>query len=262
MFDVQYLRRYVCDDGKLWSDSYLASLASEGEEKISLLVNCIVDRFALRPFMGVPDYTLPDFVIGIRRITWKGMKIDFLTPLQWRKMFPYSGAYSTEGAFESSAFVRHAFQTAGAFSDSSHMGKPRFYGFQGANRESVSFFPTPNEEVPIAPGDLYNSDVIEQNVIVECYRLSDETHEIPHFARRQLVKNYVMWKAFLKEGDSQNLKVAKYFEQRFAFGLSLFRSSHNRIFSSKFRVLEDQLGAAYYEIGKPQLPLNLQYTER
>ena len=262
MFDLTYLRRYLCDSGTLWTDSYLSALAVEGEEKVSLLVNCIVDRFALRPFMGVPNYTLPDFVIGIRRITWKGVKLEFLTPFQWRRMFPYSGAYSTEGAFESSAFASHAFQIAGMFSDTAHMGKPQFYGFQGANRESLSFFPTPNEEVEVTTGDLYNSDVIEQNVVVECYRLADELHTIPSFARRQLVKNYVMWKAFLKEGDSQNLKVAKYFEQRFTFGLSIFRSSHNRIFSSKFRVLTQQVGSQYLELRKqPQLPLNLQYTE-
>src|SRR5512139_121522 len=191
MFDLTYLRRYLCDSGKLWTDEYLASLAVEGEEKISLLVNCLVDRFALQVFVGVPNYTLPDSVIGIRRITWKGMKLDFLTPLQWRQLFPYSGAYSTEGAFESSAFAPHAFQIAGTFSDTSHMGKPQFYGFQGSNREMVSLFPTPNEHVNISGGDLYG-DAIETDVIVECYRLSDDTHPIPSFARRQLVKNYVM----------------------------------------------------------------------
>ena len=261
MFDLVYLRRYLCDPGVLWTDDYLSALAKEGEEKIALLVNCIVDRFALQVFEGIPNYTLPDSVIGIRRITWKGMKLDFLTPLQWRQMFPFSGGYSTEGAFESSAFAIHAFQTAGMFTDTSHMGKPQFYGFQGSNREMVSLFPTPNESVMISPGDLYDSEIIGENVIVECYRLSDDTHTIPKFARRQLVKNYVMWKAFLKEGDSQNIKVAKYFEQKFAFGLTMFRASHNRIFSSKRRVLEDQIGASYYEVGKPQLPLNLQYTE-
>ena len=260
-FDLTYLRRYLGDSGLLWSDTYISALAQEGEEKISLYVNCIVDRFALGTFEGVPNYTLPDYVIGIRRIIWKGLKIDFLTALQWRQMFPFSGGYSTEGAFESSAFSFHAFNTAGKFTDTSNMGPPLFYGFQGSNRESLSFFPTPSEGVSISGGDLYGVG-IETDVIVECYRLSDETHSIPSFARRQLVKNYVLYKAFAKEGDSQNLKVSNYFKKKFEFGLAVFRQNHNRIFSPKIRVLEEQIGANYYEMGRPQLPMNLQYTER
>lgn len=260
-FDITYLRRYLCDSGALWSDEYLDALAKEGEEKISLYVNCIVDRFAIRAFIGIPNYSIPDYVIGIRRITWKGLKLDFLTPFQWRKLFPYSGGYSTEGAFEASSFAFHAFNTAGKFTNTAHLGPPQFYGFQGSNREQISFFPTPSEGVPISGGDLYDGNVIENEVIIECYHLADETHEIPSFVRRQLVKNYVMWKAFAKEGDSQNLKVAKYFKQKFQFGLTVFKSNHTRIFSPKIRILEEQVGATYYEVGRPQLPLNLQYTE-
>src|SRR5262245_17600717 len=97
--ELAYFRRYLLDNGTLWSDSYIEQIAEEAENHIATEVNCIVDRFPIESFDGIPVYTIPIPVIGIRRITWRGEKIDPITSIQAQIHFPLSGVFVQNGAF-------------------------------------------------------------------------------------------------------------------------------------------------------------------
>jgi hypothetical protein len=49
-----YLRRYLNDNGTIWTSAQLENWAQEAEQEIAIKVPCIIDRVALTIIAGTP----------------------------------------------------------------------------------------------------------------------------------------------------------------------------------------------------------------
>src|SRR4051812_33857872 len=114
-FDT-YSHQYLNDpDSELFTSTLVSRLSNEGENDFAVTSPCIVKRISLTITAGTSTYTLPDDVKSIRRITWKGIKLDPLTQRNFRELF------------------QSATQT----------GKPFWYVFNNVGLNQIQFFPNP-----------------------------------------------------------------------------------------------------------------------
>jgi hypothetical protein len=172
----------------LWSGPQIIRFSQEGENDFVNEYPCILTRFSLPIIKNQAVYNLPDSVRSIRRITWKGFKLDPLGQRNMREVFSYA----------------------------TQVGKPYWYVFNNVGANNIQFFPIPDQTVNPSGKDLY-SDAITSDVIVEYFILPDyATYVIPNYFRRRLLKNYVLKNCFSIEGQGQNLKNRDYFAQKWS----------------------------------------------
>lgn len=172
----------------IWSEADINRFSQEAEDTFLTMTNCVIDRISLHVNANQNDYVLPDYVTVIRRITWKGDKV-----------FPLPHRH-----FRTVDFIRST-------------GRPDWYVFNNTWQQTIKFYPTPNEEIASSPesADKLYSTEINKRVIVEFARASNyTTMRIPEYLRRRLIKAYVMMKCFSMENSGQNIKVSKYFENK------------------------------------------------
>lgn len=173
----------------IWSEVDINRFSQEAEDTFLTMTHCVIDRLSLYIEPGINEYVIPDYVVRIRRITWKGDKIDPLPHRIFRDWRAFNG------------------MTA----------KPDWYVFNNIGSQKIRFYPTPNEEVASSvetPNKLYSSE-ISKRVIIEFSRTSDyTTMRIPEYLRRRLIKSYVMMKCFSMENTGQNIQVSQYFSNK------------------------------------------------
>jgi hypothetical protein len=173
----------------LWSSETIIRFSQEGENNFADVYPCILVRISLSTTRGVARYTLPENVRSIRRITWKGFKLDPLGQRNMREVFSYA----------------------------TQIGKPYWYVFNNVGANIIQLFPIPDESITPSGKDLY-SDAITTDVIIEYFALPDyATLVIPEYFRRRLLKTYVMNRCFAIEGAGQNLKNRDYFANRWNY---------------------------------------------
>lgn len=154
--------------------------------------NCIVDRFALPIISGTSLYTLDDWVVNIRRITYLGWKVY---PLSHRDFRDYILPVSSTG-------------------------RPLEYVYNNVGLNTIKLFPAPSLTIdPVIyenSSELFKTENILTQCIVEYYRAPDYfDFTIPLFFKRRLVKAYVLWMCFQTEGKGQNEKAAAYWQKRY-----------------------------------------------
>lgn len=170
----------------LWTSDQITRFSQDGENDFAEDYPCILTRLSLATTANVPVYSLPDSVRSIRRITWKGFKLDPLGQRNMREVFSYA----------------------------TQVGKPYWYVFNNVGANKIQFFPIPDETIVPSGLNLY-SDAITTDCIVEYFTLPDYViYTIPQYFRRRLLKNYVLRYCFAIEGAGQNLKNRDYFNQK------------------------------------------------
>ena len=179
----------------VWSTTDINRFADTGEQSFVIDYPCIIDRLALDIVAGTSEYTLPDYCVDIRRITWQGIKLD---PLPQR-MF------------------RDAFQGSG-----SQQGRPYWYIYNNIGKGVIKLFPAPAESIATTSTGLFTT-AIETHCIVEFFRTSDyDTYIIPEYFCRRLLKAYVLRQCFSMENQGQNKKVSKYFDDKWSLFCKLY----------------------------------------
>lgn len=192
----------------IFSDSYLLEQLTEAEREISSQVRCIVSRFSLAVTQGTAVYTLDDSIIGIHRITWKGIEVEPLELLDfdfssWRKPL-----------------------------DLSSQGLPRCYSLRDQGFNKLQFHPNPNETIAADDSQLNLIVGITSRVIITSIKLADPsgtTLRLRPYLRRNIMKYFVMAKAYAKEGVGQNLKASQYFQQKYEIFLVNYKEIFNKI---------------------------------
>lgn len=179
IFTSEQINRYVLQAEQLFVDEF----------------RCIVDRIALPIVSGTSLYTLPDNIIDIRRITYRGVKIH---PISHRDMREWlDGLTST--------------------------GKPTNYIFNNVGQLTIKLFPAPVETLTVVQDDLFNPEVIRVQCIVEFYTSADGIgYKLPEYIRRRLLKAYVLKSLFLVEGKGQNIKAAAYWNKKWLYLKDLY----------------------------------------
>lgn len=224
----QYERSALNDpNGDLFTSSTISRLSNEGENNFVVSYPCIIKRLALPIQTNVKLYTLPDDVLSIRRVTYRGFKCD---PLPHRNF-------------------REVFQNA------DQMGKPFWYVFNNIGQNVIQLFPKPYETLTVVQTDLYGAQIPNQ-CIVEYFQAPDFTTAVlPNYFRRRLLKRYVLRGCFNIEGQGQNLKLSQYFKERWRFLKETYGLLLGELHNKPRKLVVNGITASYYFPGQPVLPM-------
>ena len=227
-FDT-YTHRYLNDPSAANSSAAtVARLSQEGENSFVVDNPCILKRVAPTAVSGVSLIVLPDDVKSIRRVTWKGYKLDPLPQRNFREVF--------QGATQ--------------------QGRPFWYVFNNVGQNLIQLFPAPNETLTPATANLFGSAIPNQ-LIVEYFQAPDFVNAIlPSYFRRRLLKTYVLRGCFNIEGQGQNLKNSKYFKQRWDQLSKLYGQLLDDLHNKPRKLVVQGISAAYYFPGRPLLPID------
>ncbi len=231
---------------QLWSDDYLSSLVDEAHADITNKIPCIFDRFYLTTSVGRSTYTLPSFVKGILRITWRGYRVD---PVTWEEMLlldPKSAVINETTKVESSS------------------GRPFWYALSPTNNHEIKFYPALQEAFSSEGGDPFSPSVYEPRLTVSCFRtpvVDSPTLDLPSYIARRTIKAFVLYRAFAKEGRGQDLKGSGYYKGKYDFLIRTFNNINSFVFMAKRYALgESDEDRTTRRPGKPTLPANFERT--
>jgi hypothetical protein len=171
----------------LFTAEQLNRFSTQAEEMFVNEFNCVLDRLALTIASGSSLYVLPDYIINIRRITYKGIKLEPISHRDLREYLNYPTA----------------------------TGTPEYYVFNNVGQMTIKLFPTPVEDREPAGVNLLDPEVIRESCIVEFYSSTDGIgYRVPEYFRRRLLKAYVLKQAFLAEGKGQNIIGSVYWRNK------------------------------------------------
>lgn len=212
----------------LFQSSDLQRFYNQGENEISTDKPFLVGRIAIPTITGVAKYTLPDYVVSVRRITYQGWRLDPLPRRNHRETF------------------QNATQT----------GRPFWYIYNNVGANQVILFPTPQDTLGTGTGHLWSTD-IPSYCIVEYYRPSDNsTFVLPSFIKRQLLKLYVAKRAYSIDGPGMNLKLVQYYTKRWQAMELAFAELLDDLYGRPRKILVDEVVSSNYFPGEPILPID------
>lgn len=234
---------------KIWSDQYLLNLATEAEIQISTEVPCIYVRFPLNTIVGQSIYqfndttglmmpTGPQRLTGIIRVTFQSWTVHPVFQNQLRNMvIPLK---PEEGEVTSS--------------------RPFMYMRTGYGIDGIKLYPSPSQAITYDNSGINTQHSISANVIIAGWRIADPSgmaYRIPDYIRETLVRYYVMWRAYKKEGKGQNLEASAYFKSKYDKLLDRFKKIVSQLFASRTHGLADQFLNQYgQKPPHPRLPPN------
>lgn len=210
----------------LFSSSDLTRFWNQGESDVSSDKPFLVDRYSPTIVSGTASYTLSDYVISIRRITWLGWKLDPLPQRNFREVF--------QSAPQSS--------------------RPFWYIYNNVGSNKIQLFPTPN--VNLAAGtNLWDTD-IPNCVVVEYYRISDNSSFVlPSFTKRQLLKAYVATRSYSIDGPGSNQKLATYYYKKWGQLKFEFSELLDDLAGRPRKLVINEIVSSNYFPGEPVLPI-------
>jgi hypothetical protein len=169
----------------IFDSDHLQRLAEDGEDLFFQETNCILDRMSIAITSGTDEYTLPDYVYNVKRVTWKGRKIEPVNHRDYREKL----------------FVQNS------------QGRVDYYIYDNVGIQRIKFFRSPGETLSLVTGDLFNAAQIIQGLIIEFWRVPDHiNYIIPEVFRRRLLKAYAMKAAYASEGKGQSNRNSQYFD--------------------------------------------------
>lgn len=211
----------------LFNTSDLTRFWNQGENEISHERPFLVDRISLNIQTNVALYTLPDYVVSIKRITYLGKKLD---PLPKRNQ-------------------REVFQAA------TQAGNPFWYVYNNIGANLISLFPTPEQNLPTVT-NVWDTD-IPNSCIVEFFRATDNnTFKIPSYLRRQLLKYYTAKRAYAIDGAGGNLKLVKYYTEKWMSKKMEFVEWLDFLHTKPRKFCVDEIVSSNYFPGEPVLPID------
>lgn len=60
----------------LWTTAYLERISLDAEIEIARETRCIIDRLSIAVTQGQPSYLLPEYIQDIRKVLWRGNRLD------------------------------------------------------------------------------------------------------------------------------------------------------------------------------------------
>ncbi|MGH7239765.1 MAG: hypothetical protein ACREHG_06820, partial [Candidatus Saccharimonadales bacterium] len=212
----------------LFSTDSIARYALQGEQQLSRDRPFLVDRYSPAIVDGTSTYSVPDSLLSIRRITWKGFKLD---PMPYRLM-------------------RESFQSA------TQQGRPYWYIFDNIGQSKVRLFPTPMENLS-AGTDLFSPASVADYCIIEFNRVADAVNwVIPAWKERQLIKQYTNMRCYEMEGAGQNLKLYKYFKVKWELWSGQWFKLLDDLQTKARKLIIDEIHTNQNFPGKPILPID------
>lgn len=226
---VDYSSQYLNDpNNELFSDATINRFSQEGENAFAVEYPCILTRLALDITTGVAKYSIPDAVTSIRRVTWRGYKLDPLPDRAKRDVF----------------------------NNATQVGRPFWYVFNNVGLNKLQFFPIPDETIVATQVDLFGAG-IRDNVVIEYFQAPNYTTKvIPTFIRKRLLKTYTLRGCFNVEGQGQSLKNAKYWKAKWVFLKDKYGNLLYELHNKPRKLVVNSITASYYFPGSPVLPID------
>ena len=213
----------------IWTAAQINRFTLQAEEIFCNEFQCLIDRFAITIVSGLAQYTLPDTVADIRRITYKGKKLDPVSHRQFREFL---------GGLDSS-------------------GTPQFYIFNSVGQQVVKLFPTPTESIIASQMALFTPAAIAVQCIVEFYSIPDGVStRLPDYVRRRLLKAYVLKQCFLSEGKGQNLKAAQYWSKKWDYLKDTYGTQIYDLLTSPKKTMLPGMDMDNRRLAEPTLPID------
>lgn len=213
----------------LFNTATISRFAAEGESDFNDEFPSILHRVALASTVGQSLFVLPSDVKSVRRVTWKGFKLD---PLPHRNF-------------------REVFQSA------TQQGKPFWYVYNNVGQNIIQLFPAANEVLTSTSTDLYSSTDIGTKCIIEYFRNTDSaSYTVPAFFRRRLLKSYVLRACFNIEGKGQNAKASAYFKNKYKMLKSLYGELLGDLYNKPRKLVISGINASSFHPGHPVLPID------
>lgn len=210
----------------LFSTGDLTRFFNNGEQELAIEQPFLVDRLSVAITAETAVYTLPDYVLSIKRITWLGMKLD---PLPRRNQ-------------------RDVFQNA------NQVGRPFWYIYNNIGANLIQFFPNPG--INVAAGTHLWSTDIPTSVIVEFWRQTDNsTFVVPPYFRNQLLKRYTAYKARMLDGPGINMKMSKYFSDQWGYWKGAYFELLSDLYSKPRKYCVNEIVSSNYFPAAPVLPI-------
>lgn len=224
----------------IWSNATISRFAQEAENEIASEVHCIIVRLSLQIQSFVPAYSIPSDCLSLRRVTWKGKKLDALgtRPIDEYRVTNPNFIF---GAFDSAAFTSAFY--INSTSVGTPAGTPYAYWFSSFGENVISLLPIPNSAIAFNSGDLFLGDVIQNSFVVEYWAYPDfnsSTQRIPAWIRRRIIKSYVLYKCMSQEGPGYDEVGSKFYKSLYEMQLQRLRQVNERIFYSKPQNLGDE----------------------
>lgn len=214
----------------IFTSDQLNNYTLQAEQDFCDEYRCIIDRLALDIVIGTDLYVLPDNVIDIRRITYRGDKVY---PISHRDMREY-------------------------FQGNSPQSRPLNYIYNNVGQLTIKLFPAPAETIIAANEDLLLPTVIANQCIVEFYTAPNGIgYRLPEYLRRRLLKTYVLKQAFLSEGKGQNLKASVYWEKKW----NMLKKMYGEQLNDQLNTPRRLISGGYHE-RQVLLPPILPYSKR
>lgn len=214
-----------------FSDSQISEMAQRAETIISDKIRGIVERYSVAVTEGIPEYSLPNNIIEVTRVLWKGKVIEFQRTTSDLILSGSTPLKPTEGT-PVEYFV-------------TYVGVP-----------VLKLYPSPNETLSKGTGDLWAPSVTATCLTIEATVVPDftsETIRIPSYIRRQYVKDYVSYRLLKREGKLMDPNAAQYFQNKFDSDLSQLMMVKSQLMSCiPLNFEEEPLRQSH--IGRPVLP--------
>lgn len=195
----------------IWNDETLALYREQAERELSNEVPHIFKRYTLAVQQGVSKYDLPDEIISILFITYKGKTVF---PTTKRELDAINCQISP---------------------NDSSTGTPRNYIILDEGRNKIKFHPAPNETITADDSALTSIDNYINKVVIGAYIESDQDdddYRTPSFMRRRLVKHYINYRSYLSENKNQRVEAALYYKNRWENAIQALRIAFDNVFKT------------------------------
>lgn len=229
---VSYLRRYLLDAGRIWSDQGIQRIVNQAGVDIGNDLKCIWGRFSLGILSGLGTYQLPTIYQNVTAVTYRNWPLEAVTPSELHLLSP---SYRTQ------------------------ISRPRWYMISQEGYNVIRFFPVPNENLLQDDSQVYLDTGASAQCIVSAYlNVSDGDLlvAIPDYIYQRLMRYFVLAKLFKMEGDGQNLGNSAYFNQRYTAQLEISRTILRKILNSKERQYTAVAMQKPWRKPRPVLPPN------
>lgn len=197
-----------------WTNEQILRWMKDAEDDIVAKVYMRFESFSIAIESGTALYTLNRRIYRPVKLMWKGKEIS-----------PYIG--------------REIHATSPQFR--TVQGEPTAYQMFGDGVTQLRLIPVPDTSIAEYTTGLYDTN-IENAFIIRAYTFPDtdvDYFQIPDYVYRNLVKCYVLYRAFNSEGIGQNLKAAEFWSSRYDYLMGLLAKARGKYYNGKERLDND-----------------------
>lgn len=260
-----YLRRYLNDNGSVWTSDQIERWALRAENELCRVTPSVIARAVLPIVTGTALYSIPNNTsqyksLGISQITYRGKVLVPLNQQQQRDYFPdyviSNYVAATVGSFDPASFDNNSFHVSIASSGTTVGGttsEPQFWAYSGYDENTIQLFPTPGETLSSVDTAAKWNTSIPVLCIAEyrTFQITDQQDKPLYRMVRALVKDYVLAQAFAAEGKGQQMSESKYLFDRFQAKLKIYEQFAKGVYVSH----KNEFAAQSIEYGRfPRQP--------